>query len=298
MKKVYSIAVLVLLTPQLLDAQITLVLQPDSTGKDAIVDSYYPTGDNSSSPEFNSAAWTHSGIPETERSFIDFDYSSIPTGAIIQSAFLTLYNNPNSLNGFQDGKHSHISGTNQSHLLRITQPWMENVNWTNQPTSDTVNQVELLQDTNPNQDYTIDVTLLVQDRINNPTANYGFMLELDIESPYRCLLFASGDHPNASLHPKLEINYTMPSLVPIINSDFETDIFPNPSTGNFSIEFKKLFINVSIKIYDTLGKEIYKEILLNTMQLKKEIALNATAGIYFVEISSSENQFVKKLILQ
>src|SRR4030095_8443254 len=99
MKNIYSITVSILLTSQLLHAQTTLILQPDSAGKDAIVDSYYPTSNNSSSPEFNSAAWTHSGLPETERSLIDFDYSSVPSGAIIQSAFLTLYNNPNSLNG-------------------------------------------------------------------------------------------------------------------------------------------------------------------------------------------------------
>jgi hypothetical protein len=298
MRIIYSIALLVLLTSQLLIAQTSLVLQPDSSGKDAIVDSYYPTVDNSSSSEFNSSAWTHSGFPETQRSLIDFDYSAIPSGAIIQSAFLTLYNNPNSLNGFQDGKHSHISGSNQSHLLRITQPWMENVNWNNQPTGDTLNGVVLLQDTNSNQAYTLDVTLLVQDRIINPTANFGFMLELDIESYYRCLLFASGDHPNAALHPKLEINYTIPSQVPIINSDFEIYIFPNPVKGNFYIEFKKPFGNVSIKIYDKLGKEIYKEKILNESLLIKEITLNAAAGIYYVAISNSENLFIKKLVLE
>ena len=193
------------------NAQVTIVLQPDSVlGKDACVDSYYPTSPGPGVPELNSQSWTHGGQPEDERGLIDFDLSVIPAGAVIQSAHLTLYNNPTSSNGFQNGEHSHLSATNESVLQRITSPWNEDsVYWNNQPTSTNVNEVVLPIDTNPHQDYISDVTLLIQDMINNPATSFGFMLKLQTETPYRCLLFASSDHPNAALHPKLEITYTI-----------------------------------------------------------------------------------------
>ncbi len=194
------------------NAQITIILQPDSVlGKDVCVDSYYPSSPSPGVPEINASSWTHGGQPEDERGLIDFDLSLIPAAAIIQSAYLTLYNNPTSSNGQQNGEHYHLSATNESVLQRITSPWQEDsVYWNNQPTSTNVNEVVLPIDTNPHQDYTSDVTLLIQDMINNPLTSFGFMLKLQTETPYRCLLFASSDHPNPALHPKLEITYTVP----------------------------------------------------------------------------------------
>lgn len=190
----------------------TVTFQPDAvSGKDGVVDSYYPLVDNSTIAEFNTVAWTHNGSSEIQRGFIDFNFTSIPPNAVIQSAHLTLYNNPNSINGFGNGQHSHLSGSNAALLQRVTSTWQENVNWTNQPSATSVNQVIIPQDTNPNQNYTLDVTLLVQDMINNPATSFGFMLKLQTEVNYRCLVFASSDHSNSSLHPKLEITYTTTS---------------------------------------------------------------------------------------
>jgi hypothetical protein len=205
---------LVVLSSSIAKAQTTLVLQPDSTGKDAIVDFYYPTVDNSASPEFNSIAWTHFGNIENERSLAEFDLSAVPQGAVINSATLFLYNNPTSINGLLNGQHSQLSGSNASWLRRITDPWTESVNWNTQPATTTQNQVYVPADTNVNQDYVCDVTQLVIDMINNPSASFGFMLQLETETYYRCLLFASGDHPDSSLHPKLVIVYTACTSVP------------------------------------------------------------------------------------
>jgi len=196
---------------------ISLVLQPDSiAGKDAGITSCvangYDTTNMGYSSEFNIEAWTYQGNPGITRSLVQFDLSGVPANAIIQSAYLTLYNNPNSVNGLGNGQHSQLSGSDAAWVQRITSPWLENtVTWVNQPTSTTLNEVALPADTNPHQNYVADVKQLVLDMINNPTTSFGFMLELQTEQYYRCLLFASSDHPNAALHPKLEICYTVPS---------------------------------------------------------------------------------------
>src|SRR5207244_12353324 len=40
--------------------------------------------------QFDAYAWTHTGTPDTIRAIVQFDLTSIPVGATIQSAFITL----------------------------------------------------------------------------------------------------------------------------------------------------------------------------------------------------------------
>ncbi len=48
---------------------------------------------------------------------------------------------------------------------------------------------------------------MIQDFVNTPSLNFGMMLKQISESPYRKLIFASSDHPDVSLHPRLEVSY-------------------------------------------------------------------------------------------
>src|SRR3954471_5937315 len=100
-------------------AQTTITLHPT---EDVMLDSWWLNG-NDTCGEINASAWTHNGQPEMQRSFLKFNLTSIPLMANIQSATLTLYNNPNSINGLQNGEHSHLSGSNASHVQRITSAW-------------------------------------------------------------------------------------------------------------------------------------------------------------------------------
>ncbi len=116
----------------------------------------------------------------------------------------------------------HESGSNDAVLQRIISPWTEDVAWSNQPTTTSSNEVTLAQDTISNQDYILDVTSLLQDIIADPNNSFGFLLKLNTETPYRLLAFASSDHPNTSLHPKLEITYTLDCNMLILQNN-ETD---------------------------------------------------------------------------
>ena len=206
-----------------INSQTILTLQPNGNfGKDAFISSNVLDAGQGNSTEFDASAWTIFGSPFTIRSLIDFDLSSLPMGATIQSAQLTLYNNPNAQNGYANGQHVHVSGSNDAVLQRIISPWTEDVAWSNQPATTSQNEVTLAQDTDPNQDYILDVTNLLQDIMANPSSSFGFLLKLSTEAPYRFLAFASSDHPNSAIHPKLEITYTLDCNMLVLQPN-ETD---------------------------------------------------------------------------
>jgi hypothetical protein len=189
---------------------VTITLQPDgSCGKDALIANCVNCGyynvNFGNVPEIDAIAWTNGGNVSDGRSLMQFDFTSIPQGSSIQSAFLSLYYNPVSSNP----GHSQLSGSNDAVLYEIALPWDEQtVTWTNQPVTTTLNQVMLPASSSSTQNYTnIDITGMVQDFVNDPSINYGMLLKLVNESAYRSLVFASSDHPDSSLHPKVEITY-------------------------------------------------------------------------------------------
>ena len=279
-----------------------LTLQPNATaGKDAFVSSNIPTTGQGNSTEFDAAAWTIFGSPVTIRSLIDFDLNSLPTGATIQSAVLTLYNNPNAQNGYANGQHVHVNGSNEAFLQRITSPWTEDVTWSNQPTTTTQNQVTLAQDINPNQDYLLDVKNLLQDIIDNPSNSFGFLLKLKTEAPYRLLAFASSDHPNASLHPKLEICYSnsLTTNNPVFQNN-NVSVFPNPTTGIVNIELKNPNIhassNNSFVMFDATGKKVFENKYFSKSSLLFDVS-HLQNGMYFWVLTTEKISYNGKLIL-
>ena len=118
-----------------INAQTTIILQPNgSQGKDAYIESRLNNNNYGNHIDFPAIAWTNRGTPVDARGLIDFDLSSIPNGATINSASLSLY----SYSSISNGAHSTRNGSNNSVLTRITNSWDEStVNWTNQPTTTT-----------------------------------------------------------------------------------------------------------------------------------------------------------------
>ncbi len=82
----------------------------------------------------------------------------------------------------------------------------------------------------------------------------------------------------------------------IIESTFnkEISLYPNPTTGLFSIDMVTIHKEIFVKINDISGKEISNKIYKN--QKKISIDLKETKGIYFIEVSSEKEKAVYRLV--
>jgi hypothetical protein len=188
------------------EEHLELHLQPDGdSGKDAVFGEIVPDNNYANLEDIHLYAWTHSGAFTANRVALDFDLSSIPPGAIIYSAYLSLFFNHTSEYG-----NEHVGETG-FFIQRITSDWDEStVTWNTKPTTTTVNRVWIDGATQPYQDFPeIDITALIQDYTSDRDNSYGIFLKLVSEDPYKILLLASSDHQNESIRPKLDVYYTI-----------------------------------------------------------------------------------------
>jgi hypothetical protein len=221
-------------------SQITLILQPGAEdGKDALINTWDPDLNHGDYMDYIALDWTQGGTPWTARSLIEFDLSSVPMGSTIISAFLSLYNNPQSPNNF--GEHSSLSGPNTCWLLRMTEEWDEHtVTWNNQPATTWLHQVTLHKEISPHHDYeNIIVTQLVQDMVDDPENGHGFLFRLITEQYYRCMIFGSSDCADSTLHPKLVVTYFPASSICTLKNVNDDRSF-NGQFGNSSSFISKM----------------------------------------------------------
>jgi hypothetical protein len=217
-------------------AQTTVNIRPNANlGKDALINSQTPTTNEGNSLDLACWSWTNNGSTNA-RSLMQFDLTSIPTNAVIQSATLNLYCNTTS------AITQLHSGSNASFLRRIITSWQENtVTWNTQPSTTTVDQVTLGASTSNNQNYlNIDLKSMVSAWVADANGNYGLMLQLQNESIYRSVILASSDHGDSTKRPLLTVTYTMPTTGP---TDCIT-IVPNAATGKDAmIELRNSTVN-------------------------------------------------------
>jgi len=200
--------IVVIVDPALGESHTVEITPDGASGKDALLHGLWSEVDKNygNNPQFAACAWTVQGIPFVLRSVIQFDLSMIPANAVVTEAYLSLYA------WDSDGglmRHSTLSGSNETWIVRVTSSWNENtVTWNTQPGATTLHQVLIPASISDTENYLdIDVTQLVQDMQANPANSFGFMIRLKTEEYYRNLNFCSSDHANPALHPKLVVKY-------------------------------------------------------------------------------------------
>jgi hypothetical protein len=182
----------------------TVIIQPDGTnGKDSYVnqDPSYVNSNyaNASELMFGSDAWFR-------RAYLQFDLSSIPANVIVQSANLDVV-----VTSVYDAT-SHTFN-----IHRVTANWEENnITWNNQPTFDwtAVTTVNIGGTGN----YTINITTLVNNWVNNVYPNYGLMIKHPTESPVYTYKRIASSEIGSGNRPKLTVTYNIPPTAPTVVS--------------------------------------------------------------------------------
>jgi hypothetical protein len=261
---------------------------------DVYFHSYSPNTNDPLMPNFQAATWTAQGNPMIQRSVIEFDLTSVPASAIIDSASLYLYADPTNMQG------GHYGTGNSGWLRRITQAWnLNTVTWNNQPGYNSIDEVNIAAPLSQQQNYVLDVTAMVSDMVNNPSSNFGFLLMMQDEvNTYKSLIFCSSDYPDSARFPRLKVCYKMnPEGVSEFITSSPFSIYPNPSNGNITIAFQDGLKNGTLEVFNSIGQEIYSDKISGSIS-KKDINLNAATGIYFVKVNDEEKVFTKKLVIE
>lgn len=267
-----------------------VTLKPGSKdGFDAEIWSLEPTMNYGEWPEVKTNAWTWDGTPGYQRSLIKFDLSSVPDGAIIESAALSLY-------ALDEPSTQYHSGVNETFIQRITSEWDENiVTWSTQPTTTTTNEVTLATSTSEYENYLdVDVKALIEDMLADPSHSFGFMFRLENEDIYRRMSFASSDNETVSKHPELEICYKLSTAISEIEKSNGISVYPNPVSDNLTIN---LPVNVddqsiNVNIYNMNGQTVFTGVYSASKTLELNLS-QLFAQNYLISITIGDQIFTK-----
>ena len=75
----------------------------------------------------------------------------------------------------------------------------------------------------------------------------------------------------------------------------EFTLYPNPSKGEFTIEFENVFQDANVSIIDMAGRELKTQVI---NEQKTVFQLNQGSGVYFVKIQTDEGIIVEKMIIE
>jgi len=137
------------------------------------------------------------------RGYFEFDLSTIPAGAIITSAVLSVYTNTTP---------EDLTATTQWNLHKVTSSWSEStLTWNNPPTNDSSIITNLNVVGKQFQYYAFTITALVQSWLNGSVSNYGVLIKANNEAA-GCMNYVTSDD-NASNTPKLVVTYYTPKAL-------------------------------------------------------------------------------------
>jgi hypothetical protein len=189
-------------------AQTTVTISSGINWTDALLYSKSGNTNYATYSHFAATAWTNGGA-DYKRTLVKFNLSSIPAGVTIQSAKLYLYSDPTVTSSSAWNGNSQLSGSNAIYFEKVTGNWSETaVTWNNQPATTTTGRIWYPASASTTENIQVDITSFVQGWVNSPATNYGLKMRLENEAYYRSRTYASENHSNSSIRPKLVITYS------------------------------------------------------------------------------------------
>jgi hypothetical protein len=232
-------------------------------------------------------AWTNSGVPDTSRSLMNFDFSMLPMQSPVSSATISLFNDPLSIH--LNGEHSTFSGSNAAWIGAVISSWRAPAVTWNAGIQYTLNNAgSIPMTTNVHQDFPgIDVTALTQDMVNSPLSHSGYIIKLQSEINYRALIFASSDNPDGTKHPYVDVCVSTVTGTDNINEDNTMMIYPNPASSKLHVNFKSASPKNLLFITDILGQIVYQQRVNENSSGEVQVDVSLFAeGLYNVTVFS------------
>ncbi len=191
------------------DFKDAAILKDSRVGKEYVANTNYSTF-----AKISASAWTNSSKNTYSRSLLYFNLQSIPLGSTIQSATLYLYSDPTISSPSAADGNSQYSGSNAFYLEKVIQEWDATiVTWNNQPTTTTTDRILVAASTSATENRQINLSTIVQGWVNKPVSNSGLKMTLQNEVYYRSRNYASTNHVNTAIRPKLIITFTPPVAI-------------------------------------------------------------------------------------
>ncbi|MCG8578759.1 MAG: DNRLRE domain-containing protein [Bacteroidales bacterium] len=162
------------------------------------------------------------------RTYMFIDLFGIPAGSKIVNATLYLYSDPqnprlsgqlldynNPTNYYPnigvDGTVISNPASNAMFLERVTGYWDYGVTWRTQPATTPEGRIFVRESFSAIENIQVDMTGMVQEWVNSPYLNWGVKFQLQNEFRFRSRNYASTDHPDSGLHPRLIVFYNSPT---------------------------------------------------------------------------------------
>ena len=192
-----------------------LFLQPGPDGgKDAMISNIEPDKNFGTYQYFEATYMTAENaltVMRSRRSLLWFDMSTLPKSAIIKKVVLKLfYDVPIPWDStIVVPANSVVKPAGL--LQQIVEPWEESkVTWNNQPKTTEVNQMTIVPFVRNVNYIEVDVTSLFVSTSATALPNYGMLFKLTPTEKFKGFRFASSDFTEASMRPKLSVQYTLP----------------------------------------------------------------------------------------
>jgi hypothetical protein len=132
----------------------------------------------------------------------------------------------------------------------------------------------------------------VQDMLDNPTENFGWILKAADESLVGTGRgFGSRQNPNINIRPKLVVSYEVIDAVDESLSASQWTVYPNPGNNTLNIKTPGLFLNETYKISDVQGRTVKEGFLTSESTLVDTEDIQK--GYYFISFSNAEIQTIK-----